>query len=1005
MAENKSKSNKVPKLSEVIKSTLSNIKEITDATKVIVGSVEDLAKLIPDDFDQNVKNIQNNLLKGVESIDKMVKVFTSIDSGIKLNLKSLLTMRFKIKILKQYIYLFMQMFETMAFYVNQGEQVGKQLDRFKNSAFAGLEKQIELINNIELSTVTTKMLMARIFIKEFKSLTEYLINTLSSIYYDEFYKEYIDHIVENTKDIIDNMNSSIVALDDISITKMIMNKIKIPLMKENIQSLLEMQISLSDKINKRKLEGIKDRLNIINDITNSLYNIFDNIDKVKNRKFNAKRLNRSIDSIINIVDSLDQLNEKLSKTNLKSLQIKPILETIEAIYKIEKRVILISLISLPFAAAAILMVAGVTIGMTAILLMIRVIMLMANPALLRLARMSMKNLYKTILYIAYVVTTTILTIILILASATFIVEHIKAILISIAVIGIIILAIAAVGYLVGLASTGLTAFALGMTILAVAVIALIGVVLLLKLITKIKFTEDDSEQVKQNVKNILGAAGAVINEIFKTFDNPMGTEEGEDGIILTLLGYIGGDMLVNVIKLVLSCMSLVFTVIAIGLVFLTALTLTSLLNNSIIISVINNKNQIINNVKEILGTSRDVINAIFDVFENPIGEEGDGALLWIASQVLGDAFVNTFKLIISCIALTFTIIAISLVRITAWSLSLINDIKIDRDKINSNAQTIMGAARDVIAAVNAPTDGIKPAEKSIGRHIIEAILPASLVNMIDAIMAIGALGPTVLAVGAVGFMARQLNEIQKLEVGSDINERAKNIIAIGSSIVKIVNDSNEFKGVDTDDVIERASAIKLVAEAINELGKDVNVETHNTLTKNAGELINIFKDFKIDNYAKFADNSIKLIDKIDNSKLENLQTAHNMFKEMKEFSESISGNFDGLAEALNEKIAPLLEELKGLIEKIPESVDKSASTISTSMYNTTSIANGTANTSTMTQQVQSENPTMSKEEVNRMVDQRMNQQAQSVNKGIEMKLEELIDVLQNYSNPIPVRMS
>ena len=230
MVENKSKSNKVPKLSEVIKSTLSNIKEITDATKVIVGSVEDLANLIPDDFDQIVKNIQNNLLKGVESIDKMVKVFTSIDSGIKLNLKSLLTMRFKIKILKQYIYLFMQMFETMAFYVNQGEQVGKQLDRFKNSAFAGLEKQIELINNIELSTVTTKMLMAKIFIKEFKNLTEYLINTLSSIYYDEFYKEYIDHIIEDTKDIIDGMNSSIVALDDISITKMIMTKIKIALM-------------------------------------------------------------------------------------------------------------------------------------------------------------------------------------------------------------------------------------------------------------------------------------------------------------------------------------------------------------------------------------------------------------------------------------------------------------------------------------------------------------------------------------------------------------------------------------------------------------------------------------------------------------------------------------------------------------------------------------------------------------------------------------------------------
>lgn len=231
-------------------------------------------------------------------------------------------------------------------------------------------------------------------------------------------------------------------------------------------------------------------------------------------------------------------------------------------------------------------------------------------------------------------------------------------------------------------------------------------------------------------------------------------------------------------------------------------------------------------------------------------------------------------------------------------------------------------------------------------------------------------------------MAKQLNSIQELEIKSDIQTRAQAIIASGKDIVKLINDES-FKGIDVDDVIERASAMKLVAESINELGKDVNVNNHTKLTEN----------------------TIKLIDKIDKSKLENLQTAHNMFKEMKEFSESISGNFDGLAEALNEKIAPLLEELKELIGKIPESVDKSASTISTSMYNTTSIASGTATTSTMRAQVQSENPTMSKEDIGKVVDQRMAQQAQSVNKGIEMRLEELLDVLQNYSNPIPVRMS
>ena len=45
---------------------------------------------------------------------------------------------------------------------------------------------------------------------------------------------------------------------------------------------------------------------------------------------------------------------------------------------------------------------------------------------------------------------------------------------------------------------------------------------------------------------------------------------------------------------------------------------------------------------------------------------------------------------------------------------------------------------------------------------------------------------------------------------------------------------------------------------------------------------------------------------------------------MAQFSESINGNFNELAEALNEKIAPLLEELKELVGKVPEHMDKNS---------------------------------------------------------------------------------
>ena len=1017
MAENKSKSNKVPKLSEVIKSTLSNIKEITDATKVIVGFIKDLAKLIPEDFDKNVENIQKNLLKGVESIDKMVKVFTSIDSSIKLDLKSITGMKLKIYVLKQYMYLFMQMIESLSEYIIKNENINSQLDNFKNSAFSCLKEQIDIINNIELSTVTTKMLMARLFVQEFKYLSEYIFNTLRSIEYDENSIENINNTMEKISDLVNNMNAPVLALNEVSIVNLLTNQTKIFLMSMNIQSLLDIQLNLSKKITKKKLDAINERLTIINNITENIFNIFENLNKIDPSEFDPDALKLGVIGITNLVDVLDELNNKLKEKDLSYLQNNSsiLLEILDSIYNLEKKIIIVSLLSLPFAIAALAMLIAVSVGMGALLLTIKFIMWISNPALLRLARISMNNLYHTVRHIAYIVSITVLTIMLILLTSSIIIENVGAILLSIAVIGIVIWAFAAMGSIVATASIGVTLFALGMVILGVALISLIGITFILKSIAKINFTDDDKKTIKSNVENIIGAAKEVINIIFGEFDDPMGsngTKNGDDGLILTLLKWVGGDMLTNVLKIIMASAILFFTVISVGMVLTLGVMLSTLTKSPLEASAVGDNGTIAKSVRDIMQTAKSVINTIFDSFDDPMGNGNvgdDGLIFTIVSVVAGDMFVNMIKLILANVLLASTVMAVGAVWIMGRLLNKINNITIGEgdNSPSKKAEDIMTAAKGVIAAVNSPNEKLKEADKSIGRSIIEAVLPSSLVNMIDAVMAIGTLGPMVLAVGAVGFMAKMLNEVSKAELANDIETRAETIIKTGSKIISLVNNDSYFKGIDEDDVIERASAIKLVAEAINELGKDVNIETHNKLTENACELIKTFtdKNFKIDNYSKFSNNTIKLIDKIDKSKLENLQTAHNMFKEMKEFSESISGNFDGLAEALNEKIAPLLEELKELIGKIPESVDKSASTISTSMYNTTSIASGTATTSTMRAQVQSENPSMSKEDIGKIVDQRMTQQAQSVNKGIEMRLEELLEILQNYSNPIPVRMS
>jgi len=45
---------------------------------------------------------------------------------------------------------------------------------------------------------------------------------------------------------------------------------------------------------------------------------------------------------------------------------------------------------------------------------------------------------------------------------------------------------------------------------------------------------------------------------------------------------------------------------------------------------------------------------------------------------------------------------------------------------------------------------------------------------------------------------------------------------------------------------------------------------------------------------------------------------------MAEFSKSISGNFEGLADAINDKIMPLLEELNGSLDKTNKNIESGA---------------------------------------------------------------------------------
>lgn len=165
-------------------------------------------------------------------------------------------------------------------------------------------------------------------------------------------------------------------------------------------------------------------------------------------------------------------------------------------------------------------------------------------------------------------------------------------------------------------------------------------------------------------------------------------------------------------------------------------------------------------------------------------------------------------------------------------------------------------------------------------------------------------------IGEIRFMIKDLVKINEyIEPIKKIGEANLNVKSIGKNMEIIFYDIPNIlsKSVDefkiSEDKSRKMGLLIGSIEDIQDVLKDFNVS--NTQVENQKKMT--------ENYIKFLDK----IDKVDNS---NLKTSVSLFEQMARLSESISGNFDGLAQAINDKIAPLLEELNKLLEEVPEKI-------------------------------------------------------------------------------------
>jgi hypothetical protein len=206
----------------------------------------------------------------------------------------------------------------------------------------------------------------------------------------------------------------------------------------------------------------------------------------------------------------------------------------------------------------------------------------------------------------------------------------------------------------------------------------------------------------------------------------------------------------------------------------------------------------------------------------------------------------------------------------------------------------------------------------------------------------------------------------------------KNIEAVIDELFGVTNTiTNKLNSYSKDAITADTTKLTEYTSTLNEFGKSFNAIS--------GVDINKFNT-NTNSFAKF----LSVVNKVE---LDKVKSAADMFEKMSEFSRSIQGNFDKLADALSEKLLPVLEDLKEVMSEVPDKLDKGFSNTSASI----GAINNAPTRDNYTAQVLREQPNLSKQQVESMVDARLNDKAKADANSMSAKLDDLISLLKGMT--------
>lgn len=768
----------------------------------------------------------------------------------------------------------------------------------------------------------------------------------------------------------------------------------LPLLNKSIDIISEMIAKLKSlpKISMRKLTIILSSLNNIQTIINKIaeLNISDETNKkvfaITNMVNNLKTIFTSIIllgllaipvmissvalmlSILFVSAAIWVISNVLPKENLLNISLKKLI-TIESILWNLKSI---------YLSIAILGLLAIPLIVFYVPIMVSILLLSSVLILLQWSLKAIKptNIIMGLILLNISIGLLISTAVLLIALGLLgrqIIPNIFNILKTIGVIISSLLLFSVLGVLVQFVLPFLILFVGAVALIALSFVSILVIAALMVAIANIKMTEQTIENIKFKVSGIFDTIGVIGKLIWGNMGSMLSMTAAVPllmGVVAALIPItlIGAQLLliskINIPDNITEKLNELFNVIiGTGEEKIGSLSIKGFIKSideSLSKKEVRRVKQIVKNIKNIVRNIYKISQYLNDIQNaNPDKEKINDKLTNIFDIILGGEYGegnNKYFSLVNCIADLE---------------SAIEDRGVLRrcNRILKNINNILSTLSDITSSLN-----------SISEFKIDTdLISAGITNIFTCITAVENELSKMLNPQNAGeqAMINNANEKLKQEKQSWKQKRkaAKQqkkylskvdaIIGEIGNIVESINSVKEFK-IDTKEITTGVSNIFTCIETIiTKLNAGSSTKLNNKGEKLLESYGNIIQSLVMDNDSlsgteKVLNKNIEFLDKIDKVDEKKLKSAANIFESLSKFSNSIKGDFNELADALTEKIAPLLEEMNNTLEKVNGSVKETSSNVATSV----NLSNQKSLTqSQIEKQVSIENPNATQEQI------------------------------------------